>query len=621
MPRAAAADASLRLLSSPVPAGGVVRLELRTQGELKAPLRGVAALGAVGPFTRTGAGTYQAEYSPPKGTGPALCAIAVFEDRPGGTVAYTLANIADSVRTHARVRGHQTVYVRAGTTRFGPFHPDRRGEVQLQFTANGELTSAELETAQGKPLSALALKPVKVEALAFGRPSHLRPGEALGPELFVLTTYEGALKFEPPRATASAGKVALDLKGSPDYALRYQLTPPAQLAGPLTVSFVDSLGGKVGRATFTPAGPAVASIHIKSPEKSLGPGEHAILDVSLADAQGQGAEGALEVTADYGKIDPPLPLGAGLYNITYTAPERLPESGVAHLRAHLLDGAANATAELHLHGGKPAKVVFHPTSEKPHAGELLSVELQVLDAAGNPADPSDLAIAADHGEVDRLRPESESRFVVDVRADPDAESVMLTARDGKTGLAGEQELSLETAPEMPFALIGPEGGFSNNFGHVSSATIAVAAQFLVGPSATVPVRGTVGFLAGYLPDITQNLTSEHSTPGTLSLSRIPLMARGGTFGAIGNLGLFGGIQAGVMHLDGDLQSVGRATLPLDSWRPAFGLYGGAGYKVGPGYISIEVRATYATVDLQNADVEVAGPVGGVDGAVGYLFTL
>src|SRR3954470_9974634 len=97
-PKLAHAEATLKLLKSPVAAGEVVRLRVHTDGPLKAPLHGVAGLGGVGPFTETAPNTFEADYAPPKNIGPALAEIVVYEDRPGGVVAYTLANIADTVK-------------------------------------------------------------------------------------------------------------------------------------------------------------------------------------------------------------------------------------------------------------------------------------------------------------------------------------------------------------------------------------------------------------------------------------------------------------------------------------------------------------------------------------------
>ncbi|MBS2030611.1 MAG: hypothetical protein JST54_22095 [Deltaproteobacteria bacterium] len=620
LPGAAQAEATLKILKSPVVAGEVVRLRVHVDGPLQAPLRGVSSLGSVGPFAEAGANTYEADYSPPKGLGPAMSEIAVYEDRPGGLVAYALANIADTVKMTTRVKTHEAIYVRAGSQRYGPFHPEARGELSLLFVANGEITSADLESAQGKPLGKLTLKPHLARSVAVARPTKLRAGDKREPEVLLIVAHEPALKFEMPKATITGGTIANDLKGSPEYAQRYKVTPPASFDGSLSVKFVDSLGKTVGTAAFFAAPPPVAKIQLKLPEKSLSPGERAVVDVTLLDATGNGIDGELSLDVDAGKMSPPLSLGGGLFNATFTAPAHVPEGGSVHLRAKVADSDATAAGDFAMHGGKPAKVVFHKLAQPARAGELVQVELQVFDEGGDPADAENLEVAADHGEVQGVHKRSNALFVVDVKSEADASDLLLTARDGKNPLEGEKKLSLEPASTLPFALLGVEGGFTNNFGHVSAATLTAAGHFLVGPRGT-SFSGTAGFLAGYLPEVTETLTSDQSTAGTLTLSRIPLMARGGVFTALGDVGLFGGIGLGVEKLSGQLVSVGRTPLSLDAWRPAGGLYGGAGYHLGPGYLTVEVRATYATVDIQNDAVRVSGPVGGVDGALGYLIAL
>ena len=620
LPGAAQAEATLKILKSPVVAGEVVRLRVHVDGPLKAPLRGVSALGSVGPFSEAGPNTYEADYSPPKGLGPALSEVAVYEDRPGGVVTYALANIADTVKMTTRVKTHEAIYVRAGSTRYGPFHPEARGELSLLFVANGEITSVELESAQGKPLGKLSVKPQLARSVAVARPTKLRPGDRREPEVLLIVAHEPALKFESPRATISGGTIAYDLKGSPDFAQRYRVTPPATIDGSISVKFVDSIGKTVGTAAFFAAPPPVAKIQLKLPDKSLAPGERAVIDVTLLDASGNGTDGELSLDADAGKIEPALSLGGGLFNATFVAPAHVPEGGSVHLRAKVVDSDATASGDFAMHGGKPAKVVFAKPEQPARAGETVQVELQVLDEGGDPAQAENLEVAADHGEVEGIHKRDNAHFVVDVKSESDASDLMLTARDGKNALDGESKLSLEPASNLPFALLGVEGGFTNNFGHVSAATLTAAGQLLVGPRGP-GFSGSVGFLAGYLPEVQETLTSDQSTAGTLTLSRIPLMARGGVFASLGDVGIYGGIGVGVEKLSGQLVSVGRTPLSLDAWRPAGGLYAGAGYKLGPGYLTVEVRATYASVDLQNDQVRVSGPVGGVDAALGYLIAL
>jgi hypothetical protein len=621
-PAASQAEATLKLLKSPVPAGEVVKLRLHLDQPPRGALRGAAGAGGVGPFTQTAAGTWEAEYSPPKGIGPALVAIAVYEDRPGGEVAYALANIAETVKTKAKVKGREPVYVRAGAERYGPFHADAHGELDLSFPANGELTSAELESPQGKPLGKVALKPTLARTVAFARPSQLRASDAGKAEILLLVAYERALKFDAPRAVASAGTATLDVKGSPDYALRYLLGLPGQSAsGAINVKFIDSVGKQVGSADFLPPTAPVAKVTLRLPTKALGAGSKTVLEVNLLDKDGHGTEGELALTVDSGKLDAPLPLGDGLYNVSFTAPTQMPPGGTIHLKAAVVGSPASASGEMVLRGGKPAKVIFAKPREAPAAGEAVSLEVQVVDEGGSPAEPDDLAIAVEHGEVTGLKRKEAGRYVVDVQSDDGAPDMTLTAKDGRVRLEGEQTFTFEPEVEMPFLVLGPEAGFGNNFGHVSAANVTVAGQLLVGPRSAAPLSATVGFLIGYLPEVTSTLTSDQSTAGTLQLSRIPVMVRGGGFYALDDLGLFGGLGLGVEKLSGSLNSVGRPTLPLDAWRPAAGLYAGAGYKLGPGYISLELRATYASVDLQNEQVRVHGPVGGVDGALGYLFAL
>lgn len=615
-PCSARAEASLKLLESPVVAGKVVRLRVVVPGGIQAPLRGVAALGTVGPFARTAPNTYEADYVVAAGTGPAQAEIVVFEDRVGGALAYALANIQDQVHVRAKSRPKLPTFVRAGPERRGPFHPNAHGEVELAFPANGELTEVELETAQGKAIDRVPLKPTLAKTLAIGRPSRLHAGETGPLEVLLVVPYERAFKFEAPRAQASAGELLLDLKGSPDEAVRYTLAP-GNAAPPIEVKLVDSFGKVVGTTTFTEAGPRPTRLALQLPEEPLSPRQRASLQVQLTDDHGQPAEGMLDFDVSDGSISPPVERGPGTYEVAYTAPARGAAS--IHIVARVLGEKARAEGEIAMRGGKPAKVVFKPTGEA-RAGEVVSVVVQVLDAAGNPTHAEGLSVAAENGEVAALRDQGGGRFLVDVKAPPDAPALVLSARDGDLELKGHQTIELSSSGALPFALIGPEGGFSNNFGKVSTPSISVAGAFLVGPQSST-VGSTLGFLAGYLPESQRTLVSDQSTSGTLELSRVALLARAGAFGGLGNLGLFGGVQGGALKLSGQLVSLGRAPLALDSWRPAVGLYAGAGYKLGPGFLSVEARATYANVDLQSDVVRVKGPVGGVDGALGYLFTL
>jgi hypothetical protein len=617
-PGLAQGEASVRLLTSPVMAGELVHLEAHLEGELKAPLRGVAAVGSVSPFVQTGPGTYRADFTPGTKVGPALVELAIFEDRVGGQLAVTQANVSDTVRARATVKTHEAVFVRAGSVRKGPFHPDAHGVVNLEFVANGELSEAQLETAQGKSLGAVPLKPLLARTLLLARPARLRAGDSKPGEL-VLVAPSSTPARSDVHFTASAGKVATEATPVPA-GLRYGFLPPASASETIRVT-ADARGQRLGEASFGVAGPAPKTLTLRVPSKKLGPGERVTLGINVSDAKDQPTDAEITVSSDVGVLSPPVALGPGTFAVAFVAPAQLPSDGQAHLRAQVLGEEVSATGVVIFRGGAPARIVFHAPDRPLRAGEAVRVEAEVLDQAGNPADAHALALAADQGEVSGLQSQGGGRYAFSVRSSGDADKLTLTARDDATTLQGTQALSVEPATALPTALLGLEGGVANNFGQLSTASLAVTGQLLVGPRGEAPVRAAVGFLAGYLPQATRTLRSDASTSAELQLGRVALLARGGAFGALGPVGLYGGVAAGVVKLSGQLVSVGRAPLPLDAVRPAFGLYGGAGYKLGPGYLALELSATQATVDVENSDVRAHGPVGGIDGALAYLFTL
>lgn len=618
-PAVARGEASVRLLGSPVAAGELAHLEAHVDGALEAPLRGVAALGTISAFVQTGPGTYRADYTPGAGVGPALVELVIFEDRLGGQLARTQVNVADRVRARAMVKTREAVFVRAGALRTGPFHPDAKGAVAVEFVANGELAAAELESAQGKSLGSVPLKPQQLRTLLVARPSRLHAGQSRPAELLLVAPHGSVGKAEV-KMTASAGRVSAEATTSP-WGLRYAFAPPPTLAESVKVQAWDLHGHKLGESTFVAAGPPPKSMTLRVPSKKLGPGERATLAVNVTDARDQPVDAEIVISADVGQLAPPVTLGPGAFAVNYTAPSKLEGKSAAQLHAQVLGQEVSASAAIAFRGGAPARIVFHPPDGPLQAGEPVALEAEVLDRAGNPAEAKALELRADQGEITGLAPRGGNRYAFSVKSPADASGLTLSARDGETVLEGAQALSLTPAPTLPAALLGLQGGVSSNLGQLSTASLAVSGQLLLGPRGPAPVRGAVGLLAGFLPQATKTLRSDAETAGALQLSRVALLARAGAFGAAGPVALYGGVAGGLLKLSGELVSAGRAPLPLDAVRPAVGLYGGAGYKLGPGYLALELSATRAAIDVENADVRAHGGVGSVDGALCYLFSL
>jgi hypothetical protein len=250
------------------------------------------------------------------------------------------------------------------------------------------------------------------------------------------------------------------------------------------------------------------------------------------------------------------------------------------------------------------------------AGQKVQVELQVLDKDGNPASPEHLQVSADKGEISDLHPAPGGGFLATYTAPEEASSgVTLDAHDGLARLEGEQRFDVSVEEGEPRFLVGPSAGFTSNLGEVSTASLAAVGLV------KLPSMLSAGFLVGYLPGRTANLVSqEDKSPGQVSFSRLPLHVRGGALYLAGPLEAHGGLELGPTRISGQLTALGE-TADLSGWHFEYGVYAGGGYKLGPGYLSVEVRGSQSKIDVTQNNLAVHGSVGGIDGAVGYLLAI
>jgi hypothetical protein len=588
------------------------------------PIRSAAALGSIGPFAAVGGGVFEADFTAPQQPGPAQVLIAAFEDSADGGLVTAFVNVEDTVTEKIKTKGNGPVFVHAGANRAGPFHPSKKGEVTVTFSASGELNEADLESPQGKKLDSVPIKVNRVRTLVIGRPTRIRPTDHEPAEVLLLAPGDEHLRNDALKATGTESR--LTLEGSPGVggaavAARFKFSPSVMATADFQIKIIDSAGHLVGTTTLALAGAKIANIALKTPNKALGAGELATVSIRLSDKDGKPADGDILVNIDSGELTPPLPMATGLYTVSYTAPTKLPAGGVAHLTVKAVLGGKDApvvsNAEISLHGGKASKVVFDGLPAGLKAGEEVPVKLHVFDSDGNPAKPEGLTVSADRGEISGLAAAGDGSYTGHYKAPSsldDAADVVFEAHDGAARLDGDQHLHLLPQEVETRVLVGPSGGFTNNLGHVSTVSVSAVAV------ARIYSLASAGIDVGYLPGLSQKLAANGGQSGTLSLARIPIHLRLGALYLSGPFEVHGGLEGGPTYLSGTLTAEGQS-LSLQGWHFEYGVYAGGGYKLGPGFLGIEVRGSQALLNVSNARLSVHGSVGGVNGVVGYLIAI
>jgi hypothetical protein len=617
------AQASAASLQAEGPArpGALTRLHATFDAPVKGPVRGAAALGGIGPFTQVAPGDWAADYQPPADVGPAQVRIAAFEDRVGGAVVLGTLQVEEEVHLTVKVKSRSPVFVRAGEKRYGPFHPGADRKVELRFGSGGA-AQATLETAQGKALQTLALQAREASGLALARPERVRPGDGQPAELLVVLPEGRRMAADKVKAASpGGGAVALKPNFGPGI-LRWAYTAKVGTRGEQQVSFADEAGKPLGQATFVIAAGQVKQVEVVGPPRPLQPGALSTLSIRLLDADGQPVDGDVQLQASAGEVGLALQVDTGLYTAPYTAPRSSRAAAVqvtARGRSTPEDPLVAGEAKVALASPSVVKVSLSAVPATLAPGQEVEVTFQALDAQGNRAALERFEPTATVGEWVDLKPGAKpGSWTALYRAPAAGGPVTLGARDAEGLLAGTAEAKIAPAEsgESPRYWLGPSVGFASNLGQLSTPSLAV-----VGMVRPLGILG-VGALVGYRPGLTKQVPADAAggPEGTLSLSRLSAHLRVGVIVPVGPLDVQAGAQGGATRMSGSLQvSSLHETAGLGKWVPEVGGYAGAGVRLGPGSLGVELRATWARVDVTEQLVHVTGSVGGVDASVQYLF--
>ncbi len=183
----------------------------------------------------------------------------------------------------------------------------------------------------------------------------------------------------------------------------------------LVIALSAGLGVAQGVPTLTLGGSA--TIHLLPPGEISANGEKVTLTLLVTDESGALAHGAKfrGSFASAGRLDTDCPqVGAGMYNCTYSTPERRPRSQPAlKIRARLTSGSTvEAGFPLDIQVPKKASIQFSATPDKLILSQDPSSSLvfNITEKDGSPVDGLTLKANANVGEIQALTPAGAGRY-------------------------------------------------------------------------------------------------------------------------------------------------------------------------------------------------------------------
>jgi hypothetical protein len=254
-------------------------------------------------------------------------------------------------------------------------------------------------------------------------------------------------------------------------------------------------------------------------------------------------------------------------------------------------------------------------------GNTVEVSVVVLYPGRRPPMPIDPpTLRADLGTVSEPEPDGGGGF--SARWTLPASFADRRSATLRASLAGEPEISATGSlvlerpppPARPPIHVGARIGFLTNFGKINAPYAVGAFTFALdlGEAGALLLGAQAGFWAGWDSRLDRSETEQVD----LQVWAIPLLGRVGYRLEVGDVDLFAHLEGGAVVARTELssESTGVNAQILATW--ALGGSLGAGLRLGPGVLLLEVGYLHSPVEGR-----VEGNVGGLHVAAGYDFEL
>lgn len=319
----------------------------------------------------------------------------------------------------------------------------------------------------------------------------------------------------------------------------------------------------------------------------------------------------LAVEPSLGTATAPVRGADGLWELTWTLPDRFVRAHEASLRIHVPSHeVVSGTLRVALAPAAPAQFDLElPGTLRGDGRDGGMIAVQMSDSFGNAIEAPQLEMTAlgDLGAIVTADDKSRARYTAPhTRV---ARHDIVEIRDPISGLATRGTIRLE--PLSPRYQVGTRLGVLSNLGRVTAPILQLSA------SARLPVLGEALVadvsLGGYSAAIQERATDE-TISGRLNVA--PMIGRVAYHLTRSGFDLWGGAGAGVAIWSTAVAAPSAGTVTRRGAAITVTGFSGAARRMGVGWLIVELAYLHARIDGA-----VRGRIGGVVGTVGYGFDL
>jgi hypothetical protein len=310
------------------------------------------------------------------------------------------------------------------------------------------------------------------------------------------------------------------------------------------------------------------------------------------------------------------PDGVGL--VTVLAPARFEGRDRVALASSL--GALQASEELHLTGGTPARLTMEVRGGRIIGDGQQSAELRVqaVDRNGTPTMVPGLSWETPEGRVRRVRVPHDGEYLAEYVPDRIREP-----RRELVSVAASRELradaSVDVTPPPIRLLVAARGGAYSNLGHTSGAAVFIEA---LRPFEVRRVRFQAGLTLGYMHGELDAPGIDPEEPAHVDIDQLPLLAVGRWRTALPmRLEIAFDASLGLSWADTNITPApGIPTISGTAIAPAFGAGTEVGLPLKPGRLVLGLRYLFIDLGRTSEGDRIAGNSAGLIGDIGYKMT-
>lgn len=566
-----------------------VRIELDPEAT---GLEVFASKGELGPLTLVERGVYRATYVPPKQSLPQEVILVALARGPRGTLeGRSVLPLWGQGQAEVRTRAGAPVTLRVGERTFGPIRADAAGLARIPV----EVPPGVHEAFFGRRRIDLGLPPRPwLHAVAGRREVRADREETVAVRLYTLKTEKK--DGPPPRPeafsfTVSRGSVSAVSEREPGmYLVRWTVPPGPAGSLELKGSVAGDERGAVGVELAAVAGPARRfEMRVERDELVASEDARVSVDVSVRDAAGNPAQGALRLESDLGGSAVLAERQAGEYAGTLAIPPRFAGHERVELRL-FAEGVSEpvATRTLGLRASSPARVVVEPLQPVLVADGRSEAawRISVADRFGNPVREPWPEASLAKGTASTLLSKEPGRYELryvppEARADHVSE---LEVRVGEVRGKG----TLPLLRRRPVLLVSPRVGLTTNFADVTAPSAGVRLELW-------PVRSwpALGLLVdtGYLRF---SRAGGEAVPGFTGVNEWFDTTVAVGLRTLKEQGVQGWVAAGpsVARVRGRVSLGGGPVVEEGAWVVGAQAMVGAGLRLGPGQPFVEARVSW-----------------------------